>query len=332
MEVLVIGGTRFLGKKIVNRLLETGHTVTVISRGNSAPEFSKDVEWIISDRRDCDHFSRLLEHRHFAAVIDNAAYTGRDVESAISAIGQRIDHYILCSSGAVYSGRLSALDCNRITEDQADLAMPLERPYAEGKRTAENALWSLPRKACPFAFTIMRPAAIEGPEDPLGRTWFWTQRLDDGQEVLVPDTAENVMLKHAYVDDVAEAFVRSLANPITFYKAYNLANNEVVKFDTYLAAIASVLGSEMEIVKADLNWIRSQDNLANFEAPFADRSILLDSQSVLHDLKLGFTPFDSWLRVAVTWSMKFYCRTSSAGYEHRRAEVAAARSWKQKSK
>ncbi len=75
MHVLIIGGTQFIGKCIVRKLLERGHTVTIFTRGRARPEFWDQAEHIIGDRRDEQRFQAQLAGRWFDAVIDTVIDT-----------------------------------------------------------------------------------------------------------------------------------------------------------------------------------------------------------------------------------------------------------------
>lgn len=83
MRVLVIGGTRFLGRRIVERLHERGDEVLVVHRGRCTPKPWVPVEHLVCDRRDLA--SRAGEVRAFGpeAVVDSCALTGADVDAVL---------------------------------------------------------------------------------------------------------------------------------------------------------------------------------------------------------------------------------------------------------
>ncbi|MHB0885527.1 MAG: NAD-dependent epimerase/dehydratase family protein [Bacillota bacterium] len=87
------------------------------------------------------------------------------------------------------------------------------------KRALEKVLWGL-RGRPPFAFTIARPANIEGPGDPSNRRGFYIQRIADGGPVIIPDGL-NPPFRHVYVDDVAQALAAMAGNERTYGRAHN---------------------------------------------------------------------------------------------------------------
>ena len=104
MNILVIGGTRDFGKVTVRKLLERGDNVTVYSRGNVKPEFWNDVDHIAGDRTDHNEFINSLRNKTFDAVIDNVAYTFKDVQAAVSAFSGNVGRYLVSSTVSVYGG------------------------------------------------------------------------------------------------------------------------------------------------------------------------------------------------------------------------------------
>lgn len=324
MKILVIGGTHFIGKHIVLKLLERGHKVALFTRGRAQPEFWDDVEPILGNRKDYSGFRWKLARRSFDVVIDNIAYDRADVESAIQTFAGHIGHYLLCSSGAVYRDYSGWQQCRPFHEDDADLTFTGDFAYAEGKRAAELALWSIPEAQRPFPFTILRPTVVEGPEDSSGRTWFWVQRIADGQEVLVPQTIPTTIFRHAFVDDVAEAFVRAVTNPVAFNKVYNLAGEEILSLEDYVRAIAGALGGEAKIVLASLERIRQQPGLSEFQAPFSGERFIMDISKAKWELGYQPTPLEGWLRPTIAWFVNDYRGPDSDGYQRRTVEIVAA--------
>src|SRR4051812_1084846 len=100
MKILVVGGTRFFGKTLVERLLAAGHALTVLSRGKlPAPA---GAEPLVADRADPAALWVALAGRAFDAVVDNVAMTADHVRGALDALGERVGHYVFTSSISAY--------------------------------------------------------------------------------------------------------------------------------------------------------------------------------------------------------------------------------------
>ena len=102
MNVLVIGGTRFFGYTVVQRLIEKGHSVTLFNRGQTPDDFGDTVERLHGDRNDHARFIDLVKKRRFDAVIDMIAFRAEDTEAAVNALGGKTGHFVHISTGAVY--------------------------------------------------------------------------------------------------------------------------------------------------------------------------------------------------------------------------------------
>ena len=86
MKILVIGGTRFFGIHMVNKLLELGHSVTIATRGNAKDNFGDRVSRIILERTNQASMKQNLEDKEFDVAIDNLAYCSNDVKYALETI------------------------------------------------------------------------------------------------------------------------------------------------------------------------------------------------------------------------------------------------------
>lgn len=100
MKILLIGGTVFLGRAIVDAALARGHEVTLFNRGKSNPGLYDDLEQIHGDR---DGGLGVLGERQWDAVIDTCGYVPRHVRDAAAFLADKVDHYTFISTISVYS-------------------------------------------------------------------------------------------------------------------------------------------------------------------------------------------------------------------------------------
>ena len=104
MELLILGGTRFLGRHLVEAALGRGHRVTLFNRGLSGPGLFPDVERLVGDR---DGDLSALRGRRWAAAIDPCGYVPRLVRASASLLADAVNHYAFVSSISVYSEPLA---------------------------------------------------------------------------------------------------------------------------------------------------------------------------------------------------------------------------------
>jgi 2'-hydroxyisoflavone reductase len=182
MKLLVIGGTRFLGRHFVEAALAAGHTLTLLNRGRAHAALFPDVEHHIADR---NGDLAVLDSGRWDAVLDFCAYVPRHVRSITDKLGTRADRYLLVSSVSVYA----SLARPGPDEDAAvaTLADPATETvdgdtYGGLKALCEDVL----RTAWPERALVARPGLIVGPWDPTGRFTWWVRRIAAGGNVLAP--------------------------------------------------------------------------------------------------------------------------------------------------
>jgi 2'-hydroxyisoflavone reductase len=181
MNILIIGGTVFLGRHIVDAALARGHTITLFNRGQRNPELFPDVEKLRGDRNEPLDLLNALRGRTFDAVIDVCGYKPEQIQRMVEALGDEVRHYVFISSISAYGDRPPQISY----DEQAPLAQGNEG-YGEEKARSEEAIAA----AYPQRTAIVRPGLIVGPHDPTGRFVYWPMRIARGGDVLAPGRAD----------------------------------------------------------------------------------------------------------------------------------------------
>lgn len=183
MDLLVIGGTVFLGRTIVEAALARGHTVTLFNRGQHNPELFPGIEKLHGDRRDS---LTLLRDRRWDAVIDPSGYVPRVVRASAELLGGAVEHYTFISSVSVYADEATPNqdESARVATIPDETVETIdERTYGALKALCEQAA----ERAMPGRVLSVRAGLIVGPHDPTDRFTYWPHRIAQGGEVLVPD-------------------------------------------------------------------------------------------------------------------------------------------------
>ncbi len=186
MKLLIIGGTRFVGRHLVEHALARGHRLTLFNRGQSNPELFPQVEQLRGDRAvDLSP----LQDRSWDAVIDTCGYVPRIVRLSAQALAGHVDHYVFISTGSVYAGN----NPPGMDED-SPLATLTDESVEEVTGETYGGLKALCEKvvqqAYPDQALIIRPGLIVGPHDPTDRFTYWPWRVAQGGEVLAPGQAD----------------------------------------------------------------------------------------------------------------------------------------------
>lgn len=183
MRTLVLGGTAFVGRAIVDDLVQRGHEVTLFSRGITGGGLFPDLERRVGDRETGDY--RSLADGDWDSVVDVSGYVPRHVQQAMSAVEGRCGRYLFISTGSVYD-RVGASD--GMAEDTPRLEPERDteditgETYGPLKVACEDDVLTRLRDHA----TIVRPGVVAGPHDPTDRFTYWVRRASQGGRVALP--------------------------------------------------------------------------------------------------------------------------------------------------
>ncbi|UCD05547.1 MAG: NAD-dependent epimerase/dehydratase family protein [candidate division WOR-3 bacterium] len=186
MRILVIGGTRFVGRTLVETALKQGHTLTLFNRGKSNPDLFPDVEKIAGDR---DNDLSLLEGRKWNIVVDTCGYFPRVVGKSAALLKDAVDRYIFISTLNVYAdfskpGIDEDSPLGKIEDETVEQVTG--ETYGPLKVLCEKAV----KEIFPDRSIILRCGLIVGPYDPTDRFTYWPVRIQQGGEVLCASPPE----------------------------------------------------------------------------------------------------------------------------------------------
>jgi len=284
MKILLIGGTRFIGPKIINSLHKKAE-VTVFNRGTN-PNFvyPAGVRVVKGDRNSTDDVEKLKRQK-YNTIIDTCAYTKKQIES-IEDLITAVEHYIFISTAAVYDFGKTKLP----VKESARLGPSKEfAPYAQRKIEAEKYLIKL-AKTNRATVSILRPAYILGPQNPFYRENYFFDALGVDKEMIIPCTS-TIQTSFADIDDVAELITR-LVNKghNSFLKGnmdiYNVAGEESVSFEQFAKLCGKTAGKTPKIGKAE--------NPKDF--PFPCVALLVNSDKMRRALGHDLTPLEKTLK------------------------------------
>jgi len=238
MRILVIGGTQFIGREIVARLVTRGHDVAVLHRRDHH-DLGPEIQNVQADRSDLTTVSRVLREGRFDAVFDTAydwekGTTASQVEAAARSCRDGLRRYVFMSSIAAYGPGVDHRESAPLVADD------YPNPYAQHKASSERALFRMHADS-EFPVTTFRPPFVHGPRQPFYREQFFWDRLRDGRAIILPDEGETP-IQWVFVSDLAEACVRAIEVPEAAGEAFNFAHVEPLTQRTFVEALARVAG------------------------------------------------------------------------------------------
>lgn len=302
-RVLVIGGTLFIGKELVRRLLARGDRVTIMHRGRSrAPEGADEI---VCDRNDVEAARRALEGRRFDLVFDNVydwerSTTAEQVLAAAESVGPGLQQYVFMSSVAAYG------EGENRTED-ASLAADHVQPYIRNKAQTELMLFELHGKRG-FPAVTLRPPYVYGPENPFYREAFFWDRLRQDRPIIIPEDGSWLM-QFVYVKDLVWAMLRTVEVRAAVGQAYNVANAAPMTQVEAVRAFARAAGREPKLVFIPRAKIQEAGGQV-FEPPFYfgeyfDMPGITESiEKARRELGFQATPFEQGLSETYQWYLQ----------------------------
>jgi 2'-hydroxyisoflavone reductase len=210
MDILIIGGTVFLGRALVDAALARGHQVTLFNRGKSRPDVYPQVEQIHGDR---ETDLNLLNGRSWDAVVDTCGYFPRIVRLSASQLAGKAHTYVFVSSISVYDGT---------PHPGIDESWPVGKLEDESIEKIDGGSYGPLKALCEQAVSevfgpnalIVRPGLIVGPHDPSDRFTYWPWRFTQDGPILAPGRPER-LIQWIDVRDLAEWMITALEEKLS---------------------------------------------------------------------------------------------------------------------
>jgi len=299
MRLLILGGTRFLGRAVTDAALAAGMDVTHFHRGKTAPDDAR-VATIHGDRGRDEDVARLAGA--WDAVIDDSGYLPQDVARSCAAL-RDVPRYIFVSSISAYAGA-------DFSEDGALLPEPDPLPdtlvlaqYGNLKAACEARV----RAAFGARGTIVRPGLIVGPHDHTDRFTYWPVRVARGGRVAAPGQAGRPV-QFIDVRDLGDFLVRLAQDDIGgTFNATGPA--ERLSFGALLDACRAATGSD-----AHFEWIDDARLASRGVAPWSEMPLFLPESEPHADafmsvpiaravaVGLAFRPLEQTVLDTLAWS------------------------------
>jgi 2'-hydroxyisoflavone reductase len=254
LKLLLLGGTKFLGRATADAALERGDEVTLFTRGETNPDLFPEVEKLRGDRADPRALD-VLNGRTWDAVIDTSGYFPDGVRAAAEALRDTVGRYLFVSSISAYAdfseGPSESSERAALADGQPiDEMLPDYSNYGALKALCEDAVTEVFGDRA----IVVRPGLIVGPYDPTGRFTYWPHRVARGGDFVVPRTADG---RFQAIDarDLASWMLDLLERGET--GAFN-ATHPGLTWGELVESALRVTGSEARPVWIDEDWLAEQ--------------------------------------------------------------------------
>lgn len=303
MNILIIGGTGFLGPQVVAAAMARRYSVTLFNRGKTNPGIFPELEKVIGDRKDPAALQQLAG-RKFDAVVDTVGYFPKHVQMSAELLAPNVKQYVFVSTISVYADTSRPMDENTPVGTMPDPTIESRAPehYGPLKAYCEQAA----EAAMPGRVTNIRPGLIVGPDDPTDRFTYWPARLDRGGEVLCPGPASGPM-QYIDVRDLGEFVVDTISDGhVGIYNAVGPQHPHT--FGDLVHGCRAATTSDASLVWADPQFLLAQGVGPWMEMPLwvpdggdsAGFSRASNAKGVSVGLK--FRPLGDTIRDTLAWS------------------------------
>ena len=231
MRILVMGGTRFVGKPLVAHFLAAGHQITLFTRGNNP--VPSGVEHLVGDRANVDDLAALAD-RSFDVIVDSSGRSLADTRRVVQRTGPPTCRLVYVSSAGVYA------DTPMWPLDEDSPLDPVSRHAGKGETEAWLRAEGIP-------FTSFRPTYIYGPGNynPV-ENWFF-ERIIHNQPVPLPGDGSTIT-HLGHVSDLATAMARCVEVDTATNRIYNCSGTKGVTFLGLVRAAARACGKDPDAV------------------------------------------------------------------------------------
>jgi 2'-hydroxyisoflavone reductase len=319
MRLLVLGGTRFIGRAIVGVALDLGWQVTTFNRGLSGADLPGAIV-LRGDRTRGDDLARLSAAGSWDAVVDTSGYVPRETLNVARVLEPVAQRYVFLSTVSVYRD----WPAEPLSEESEVLYCPPDAGPDYGEDIEDGPTkYGYQKSGCELAVTetfgagrsaSLRPGVVLGPREYVGRLPWWLRRVSAGGRVLAPGKPDRT-IQPVDVRDLAQFAIQAAERPIS--GAYNVAAPiDRETFGGLLRACKEVTGSEAEFVWVPDELLLSQGVRQWSEMPLwrTFPGVWKVSSEAAHAVGLSCRPLST--TVADTWS---WMLTSDGDVEDERA-------------
>ncbi|KAB1193332.1 NAD-dependent epimerase/dehydratase family protein [Haloferax sp. MBLA0076] len=301
MRVFIVGGTGLLGRDIVRRLVDAGHDVTSLQRGETDGSLPEEVTRVTGDRGDDAALRAAVRDADPSVVVDLACFDADAARSAVEICEGVVDRYVFCSTIDVYHRPPPK---NPVSESSP--RNPPVSDYAAGKIAAEDVFFDA-HEAGDFDVVVLRPWNTYGEGGTLVHTFgmgsYYVDRIRAGKPIVVHGDGTSLW-GPCHTEDVARAFCGAVERPGVGGRAYNVTSEETMTWNQYHRRVASALNApEPDLVHIPTDVLRQvAPERTRMLRDHFQYSTVFDNSRAIADLGFRYTvDFETGVRRTVDW-------------------------------
>ena len=289
-KVLVLGGTHFIGRVLVQKLLEQGnYDLTLFTRGKTNPNLFPEAKRIVGDRETDD--IQKITTQNWDCIIDLCAYYPNTLENLLTHIKGKVGRYLFVSTVSVFDHEndltilkkedAPILDCT--PEQRTDKT---GHTYGQRKAECERILLK-----SGIDTVILRPSLVYGDYDYTDRFYYWLYQVQNSQEILLPENGERPF-SVTYVHDLANAIIKAVEVE-NHCKVYNLTTTPQTSIKQTVESASKVLQRQPRLTNASKAFLEKEKIAQWMDMPLwiSGDHFTHDNELVKKDFGITFTDF-----------------------------------------
>ena len=295
-NILILGGTRFIGYLLLLKLTNEGHNVTIHNRKITKPpgKLPNETKIVKGDRDNKTNFKELFV-RKFDCIVDLSGFTEKHVKDIIENYSEYINHYIFISSTSVYKESK-----NEVINEKSEIS-ETKNSYGSNKNLAESFLLKNSDKV---PTTIFRPNGVFGPYDPC-LSGLIIYRIINNLPILTENNLE-IKTNKIFVLDLINIIILSINNKKFFGKTYNIAGekislNEFINICSKVCKKKAIINDDAFLLKnKNINFIQKKRHV-NFHTEWPKNNIIYNNQKIKTESSYNFTSYEKSIEKTYIW-------------------------------
>lgn len=298
-KILIIGGTNFIGRNLVERLMHQGHyDLTLLNRGSTNANLFPNIKKITGDRNS-PNITNLVKG-NWDYVIDLSCYFPRSLEYILGGISKKIKRYIFISTCSVYDGGEEVLkDESSQTKiyTKEDWDDETTATYGKRKVACEELI-----KNSRLNYTILRPALVYGRYDHTDRFYYWLNQVNCYNKILVPNNGTQ-KFSITYIQDLITTIELSI-NQTEDKNIYNVISHAEISIAKIIEATSKLLGKSPDLINVSPKYLLDNNISEWVKMPLWINSnfFTFKNEKILKSYHLKILPFEK----SIEDTIKYY--------------------------
>lgn len=277
MKILIIGGTKFFGRHLVEELLTQGHEVCIFTRGNVDLNFSKAVKHIKGDRKIKSELEQCWQLGKIDVIYDQICFNPSDAKVLIDVFNNKVPRLIFTSTASVYDITVA----ETLTEEKFDFKS-FPKTYLDGEpydyQWSKRTIEKIYSEDFNGEVAMVRFPIVIGEDDPTGRFKWHIDRIKNAEEIFVHNPEVNISF--VFSKDAGK-FLAFLADK-KFTGAINACSDETIKWSKLISMIEAKVSKKVKLLTGEIPEGKEQ-----CQSPFGfEKGLVLSNQKARH---FGFT-------------------------------------------